>query len=334
MGRFLDEEKQRYVDYKASTGDLPEDARAVGVYRKKSRPFCLPGHLAEFNLFDGIREDVQDYFEEYEIKWHDGKDGKPSNHLCDSQVCCVNFLYPFSHRPEALASLFRRMYPTIGSILKIGPDGRYVAHEWNGAQNYLGERVPGHGRRTRGANFTSADAAVFFEHNDGTRQFVLIEWKYTETYSPVDLHYSHSGTDRTEIYRHLYDQEDFPLHKDLVGEFKSLFFEPFYQLMRQQLLANEMEKAGELAAHKVSLLHLAPAANPQFNRVTSPSIMQLGDSVVEIWKRLVKDRSHFHSASVEDLFGKFDIASHPEMRPWWDYAGSRYPWFRRLEDNT
>ena len=25
--------------------------------------------------------------------------------MCDSQVCCVNFLYPFADKPEALAAL-------------------------------------------------------------------------------------------------------------------------------------------------------------------------------------------------------------------------------------
>lgn len=52
---------------------------------------------------------------------------------------------------------------------------QYVAFEWIGQENYLGERISRNGRRTRGANFTSADAAVLFERSDKKRQMVLIE---------------------------------------------------------------------------------------------------------------------------------------------------------------
>jgi hypothetical protein len=50
------------------------------------------------------------------------------------------------------------------------------------------------------------------------------------------------------------------------------FYEPFYQLMRQQLLAREMETARECGADVVSLLHIAPAQNACFQRVTSPNL--------------------------------------------------------------
>jgi hypothetical protein len=42
----------------------------------------------------------------------------------------------------------------------------------------------------------------------------------------------------------------------LIPHFDSLFFEPFYQFMRQQFLAHEMEKAHELGADEVNLLHI------------------------------------------------------------------------------
>jgi Restriction Endonuclease associating with ARP len=248
MGAFLKDEKQRYVAYKASSTQFPEPARALGTYRGKPRPFCLPLELAQFNLFDGIRDEVQAYFREYEIKWHDGRNRMPSNHLCDSQVCYVNLLYPFSRFPDALASLLRPVFPQIRRMLPLEREGQFVSHEWIGAENYLGEKMPRHGKRTRGANFTSADAAVSFESLNGSKQIVLIEWKNTETYATKDFKIAESGTDRSEIYRHLYNRVDFPLNKDLLGRFDHLFFEPFYQLMRQQLLANEMEKAAELGA--------------------------------------------------------------------------------------
>jgi hypothetical protein len=327
MGKFLKEEKDRYVQCKANSQYLPDTARAIGNYKGKARPYCLPEDQAEFNLFVEIREDVQAYFHEFEIKWHDGKNRNPSNHLCDSQVCCVNFLYSFSRHPSALRKLLMPLFPNIKSMIPLECDDMYVAHEWIGRENYLGEKIPRHGKRTRGANFTSADAAVMFNRNDGSIQFVLIEWKYTETYSIVNRKFAPSGTDRTTIYRHLFDRDDFPLKKELLPDFDALFFEPFYQLMRQQLLANEMEKAKELGADVVSLLHIAPARNHQLSRVTSPELMHLGESVIGVWQRLVKKPSRFQSIYCENLFGAFKIGEHPEMLPWWEYTTERYPWF-------
>ncbi|RPI07635.1 MAG: hypothetical protein EHM71_10125 [Zetaproteobacteria bacterium] len=141
---------------------------------------------AEENLFPEIRQAALAYFKAHGIQWHDGHDGKPSNHLCDSQVCCVNLLFPFAHRPDALAAVLRPLFPALRAMLPI-EGGQYVTFEWIGKENYLKERTGAKGTRTRGANCTSADAAVVFERTDGTRQTLLIEWKHTESYGPVPL---------------------------------------------------------------------------------------------------------------------------------------------------
>ena len=124
-------------------------------------------------------------------------------------------------------------------------NGQFVAFEWIGAENYLGEKISSNRKRTRGANFTSADAAVFFERGDGQKQFILIEWKYTESYPSTFLNFAKSGTDRTRIYAHLYDRVECPVDKELLHNFDHLFCEPFCQLMRQLFLAHEIELAYE-----------------------------------------------------------------------------------------
>jgi hypothetical protein len=43
-------------------------------------------------------------------------------------VCCVNFLYPFAHQPQALASLLRPVEA-----------GQYMTFEWIGERDYLNE---------------------------------------------------------------------------------------------------------------------------------------------------------------------------------------------------
>lgn len=328
MGTFLASEKIPQRQFKRSDYFSPA-AQADGIYKNHAYPFCLPRVCAGENLFAGIREDALSYFERNGIKWHDGQDHKPSNHLCSSQVCCVNFLYPFADQPEALAVLLRPLFPDLSEMLPI-EDGQFVAFEWIGAENYLKEKVRGQNKRTRGANFTSADAAVFFRRADGLRQAVLIEWKYTESYATVDLQIAASGTRRTEIYRPLFDAPDCPLDKTALPAYEALFYEPFYQLMRQQFLAHEMEKAHELGADAVSLLHISPAHNQDFKFITSPQLRSLGKSATGVWSQLVKDGSRFTAAHSEELFGCFDVHPFPGLQPWWEYLTARYAWVKEF----
>ena len=329
MGKFLESEKENQKTFKADAPYFTEAARAAGHYCTKDRAYCLPVSHAKENLYPPIRDSVRCYFADHQIKWHQGRKPDPSNHMCDSQVCCVNFLYPFAHQPTSLATLLRPHYPTIGRMLPM-EDDHHVAFEWIGKKNYMGE-VSTNGVRTRGANYTSADAAVMFEHADGQRQIVLIEWKYCESYYHTNLRYAKSGTDRTTIYRHLYQRDDCPFHKHLLPSFETLFYEPFYQLMRQQFLAHEMELAHELDADIVTLLHIAPAHNQDFCRVTSPALEPLGGSPTAIWSRLTEGTERFRSVSTERLFGRLTPEMFPAMEHWLTYIRARYGWVCNAE---
>ncbi|HSN74912.1 MAG TPA: hypothetical protein VL334_07450 [Anaerolineae bacterium] len=218
MGKFLESEKPRQAEFKAAAPYFSELARSDGVYKGQSRPFCLPIEHAEQNLVPEIRETALAHFKKRKIKWHDGQNGKPSNHLCDSQVCCVNFLFPFADQPAALARVFQPFFPELELMLPV-EDGLFVSFEWIGQENYLGEKISRNGQRTRGANFTSADSIVMFKRKDMQRQVVLIEWKYTESYGGSFLKFSKSGTDRTEIYRHLFERTDCPIRKVVLPSF-------------------------------------------------------------------------------------------------------------------
>ncbi|GAH89826.1 unnamed protein product, partial [marine sediment metagenome] len=320
MGKFLESEKHRQTKLKANSPYFTEKARLDGVYKRKLRPFCLPLDYAEENLFPEIRQTAPAYFADYGIKWHDGLNSKPSNHLCDSQVCCVNFLFPFAQKPRILAEVLRPIFPKLQEMLPI-ENGQYIAFEWIGLENYLGEKISHSGKRTRGANFTSADAAVMFKRSDGKQQIVLIEWKYTESYGRTNLKVSKKGTDKTKIYKPFYLQNDCPLNKDLLPSFDSLFYEPFYQLMRQQFLAHEMEKANELGADMVNVLHIAPVQNTDFHRITSPELSKLGETAIDVWKKLVRIENRFISVSTEQLFYNLFANHLLKIQAWRDYIG-------------
>jgi hypothetical protein len=328
MGKFLECEKPKQAQFKANSPYFSDTARSEGIYKKrKPHSFCLPIEFAEQNLVPEIRETALSHFAEHRIKWHDGQNGKPSNHLCSSQVCCVNFLFPFADKPNELAQVFRLIYPEVEKMLPV-ENGRYVSFEWIGKENYLGEKISRNGLRTRGALFTSADSIVMFERKDKKRQVVLIEWKYTESYGGTFLKYADSGTDRTAIYGHLFEKADCPINKDILPSFDSLFYEPFYQFMRQQFLANEMEKAREMDANIVSVLHIAPEHNDDFRKVTSPELKKLGESATGIWKKLVKTEGRFISVSTEKLFGTLSETQLPEIKSWVEYIHARYTWVR------
>lgn len=327
MSCFLESEKPRQAVFKKTSVYFSEDARADGLYRGRLRPFCLPGKYAEENLFPAIRRTALAHFAHNQIKWHQPQGGKPSNHLCGSQVCCVNFLFPFVDKPDALATLLQPIFPNLKRMLPI-ECGRYVTFEWIGQQNYLGEKISRNGKRTRGALYTSADAIVRFERTDGKQQIVLIEWKYTESYGGASLVIAKSGTDRTGIYKPLYQQSNCPIDKSRLDDFSALFHEPFYQLMRQQFLAYEMEKAHEMGADRVTVLHIAPAANCCFQQVKSAPLKHLGDTVTGIWSALVPEPGSFISISTEKLFGPLWVSQPLELAEWLAYTGARYAWVR------
>jgi hypothetical protein len=329
MGKFLESERDRQARFKQASADFSGAARQNGAYAGQPRPFCLPPSLAKENLFSGIRAEADEWFYHHKIKWQDGLNGRPSNHLCDSQVCCVNFLFAFTAQPESLATLLKPIFPESKQMLPV-EDGKFVTFAWIGKKNYLNERVRPEGSRTRGANFTSADAAVRFERADGRKQIVLIDWKYTESYHSIHLKADPSGKDRTAIYRELFEKVDCPINKIVLPSFETLLFEPFYQLMRQQLLAHAMEKAGELDADIVSLLHIAPAHNTDYRKVTSPGLKPLGDTATSVWARLVSPVAdgvdRFQHVGTEGLFAPLLVAPPSGMDPWAEYLKARYPW--------
>ncbi len=307
---FRDREKRRLGPLKQEL--FSETARRDGMYRSARREFCLHEDFRSENLEPGIRDAALAYFEDRDIGWHDGKRNEPSNHLCCSQSCCVNFWFPFMQAPEQLGVVLRGLGYDVAEMLVIDADGAlrhgsspYVAFEWIGERNYLGELLRGEeapdGARTRGANFTSLDFCMKFRRSDGRIQVVAGEWKYTENYAKdVDLRYSRSGTDRLDrVYRKHLVKPDCQIAGD--ATFESLFFDPFDQLMRQQLLCTAMERCREMNADVVSLLHVAPRANRDLmKRVTSKGLEGVGSDVHRIWDALTL-RGRFKGVATEDL---------------------------------
>lgn len=309
---FRDREKRRLLPLKREL--FSEQACQCGLYRGERRKFCLHEDSSAENLEAGIRDEVLAYFADRGIGWHQGKGNGPSNHLCCSQSCCVNFWFPFVQAPDQLGSVLQGLGYDVEEMLVIDGDSKlrngdypYVAFEWIGERNYLGELLRGKvapdNKRTRGANFTSLDFCFRFRRSDGRIQLLAGEWKYTEYYARRNcLRYSRSrsNTDRLDrIYREHLDKRDCQIAGDVPHE--SLFFDPFDQLMRQQLLCSATERSGEMEADVVSLLHVAPQANRELmKRVTSEKLESKGSDIHEIWDALTRP-DRFKGIDTEDL---------------------------------
>ena len=327
MGKFLESEKTSQSQFKRDSPSFSSGGRQKGEWDGAPQLFCLPARRADENLFPGFRTEAVEWFRSHQIIWHDNQNGRPSNHLCDGQVCCVNFLFAFADSPEPLAALLRPVFPGLKRMLPV-EDGKFVTFEWIGAKNYMNERMRPDRPRTRGATFTRTAAVVAFEQADGRNQIALIEWNYTESYHSIRIKPSSRGTDRTAIYQDLFDQPECPLDQEQIPVFDALLFEPFYQLMRQQFLAQKMERGRELNAEIVSLLHIAPAHNTDFRKVTSPSLKALGNTAMNVWDRLVRvqEPRRFRSVSTEALFAPLLKMPPAGLEAWAGYINQRYPW--------
>jgi len=335
---FRDKEKKRYKELKPKL--FSPEAQRNGTYRGLPRDFCLDDQCSAENLYFGIRDEAIGYFRDRNIRWHDGKENgrQPSNHLCCSQSCCINFLFPLVQRPDLIKAIFAKYYPDVEAPLPIVedkplPDGThpFMAFEWIGTHDYLGEAIRKKMRRTRGANFTSADFAFRFKENNGHIHLVLGEWKYTEACGRTYKGSGRSGDVRRNNYIDFFKDSKgvFSNNSTKDSLYDSLFYEPFYQLMRLQLLAQVMEASDgkEMGADEVSVLHICPKANNEFRENVAPDYLKgkfPGKDVLEVWKELVPS-DKFMSLSVEDLL-KTMQGTGIEEREWLDYAMSRYGW--------
>lgn len=342
-------EERRQVALKSKL--FSEEVSRSGTYGSCQKPkeVCLSKGCESENLHASVRKSAVQYFRVRCIPWHS------IGHLLCSQSFCVNAWFPFYNRKDLLAAVLRELGYSVQEVLPFESDHyselrrqgwrladdsdwstdrplskideHYLAFEWVGEKNYLGElrgrNVAGHASRTRGQNFTSADFAVRFRREDDQIQIVLGEWKYTESYRAVGKRVSESGVDRLErIYRHPLETANCQVKLPAGIEPDALFYDPFDQMTRAQLLASAMEREKEMGATVVSTLNIAPRANLELiGQITSSGLKRLGTDIHAVWSALVvPDR--FRGCYTEDLLPiQTRNAPSPE---WASYLTVRY----------
>jgi hypothetical protein len=297
---YIEQQRQKAIEQR----DVLFHDPGNGIYRDKEREFVLSD--PKLNLWEGIREGAIRYFMQNDIVWWPGST-KPTGHLLSSQVACVNHLFPLMKNPYLAAPVLRQAIPDLTGALRF--DCGYVEFEAVGERNYLGERS-----HQRGANSTSIDALMIGVKEDDTRILIGIEWKYTESY-PSKSKYIPA---RADIYDPLIMASDSPIN---VEDPACLYYEPFYQLMRQLLLLSEMVKAEEYSCTDFIHLHVIPEGNDALlNKNTSPGLS--GADLCTAWRSVLKEPEKYVVISPEKLLAP--SAEAYDMPSLYGYLDKRY----------
>lgn len=280
--------------------------------------------------FDPVHADaIRDFFRysddegAQEIGWH-----TRSNHGASSQACCVNFLFPMARDPALLSRWVDHVMGIEG--VEVQPIDRrcaedwYLTFEWFPAVDYLNE-ANSRGARTRGANSTSVDAALRYVH-EGKSNLLLVEWKYTEAYgSKRTASHERGDETRERRYANLWRRPHGPVRIDAPVRLSDFFLDPWYQLLRQQMLAYhcEVDPLGDF--DRVTVLHVSPSDNTGLKEAKGKLREKTGTAnVFEAFVGLLEPafRDRFRAISTETAFALPAFAKRCDSHAW---LQSRYP---------
>jgi hypothetical protein len=259
----------------------------AGIFFRKEREFVLQD--ATLNLWAGIRNDAMEYFKRNAIAWWMGDEhSEPTGHLLSSQVACINHLYFARQRKDVATAVLKNLSEEIEEAVPV--DDGYIEFEVIGANNYLNEKS-----HIRGANSTSLDAVMVGKKSSGSNILILIEWKYTEEYREESKYIP----ERYKLYNKLLEEESCPI---VTEDYGSLYYEPFYQLMRQTLLGWKMVQHGEYLCDEYIHLHVIPEGNVELKeRITSPNLRSKGGNMSDAWKSVLRDRLRYIAITPEEF---------------------------------
>ncbi len=287
-----------------------------GIYRNEPRPFVLIDPVR--NLWGNIREDIIAYFDANNIVWWPGSH-EPTGHMLSSQVSCVNHLFFLRNDKEAALRILKNIDANFTEVCA-DFEGGYIGFEVVSNNSYLGE-VPVGRRQTRGAHCTSVDAMMTGILNSGKKIQILFEWKYTEFYGNKCFADGSSGETRKANYNHLIVDKDSPINCTV--NLDNLYYEPFYQIMRQTLLAWQMvrNKNAELNADDWLHLDVIPENNLKLRyQVQAPDLLQTG--IEDAWKAQLKEPQKYNTITPQRLLKPFLFD--PKYRSLINYLNTRY----------
>lgn len=312
------ERQQKLIENSDIFNGTPGGGRFIG----KERPFVLTN--GESNLYSHIRSEAFTYFKENGIGWWGGF--KPSGHVLSSQIACLNHLFAIRNDAEALLSVLNNMRNEFTEVLPIASDKTpaYIGFEVVSDEDHLNEGAP-----NRGSNCTSIDAFIYARHKSGELWLIPIEWKYTEHYNNQDKSdedregepkgSNGKGKERMSRYNNFITES--AQLKTLDAYAGSIYYyEPFYQLMRQTLWAENMVRNKEnerLKADNYLHVHVIPSENDEL-LWKEYKVSRKG--MEESWRDMLIDQSKYVIIDPKTLMSP-TASKYPELH---EYLGSRY----------
>lgn len=286
---FKENERARHEMLLGNSNNVVFPANVIGGgwYYGKERPFCIQKGKEDFNLYKGIRDGVKQYFDKEHIAFWGNQNGVP-NHTLSSQVACLNHLFAVRDDKDTVLKIAEEITnrKDLKGMLPVecDKDPQYIAFEVVSQQDHLNEG----NALQRGAFCTSIDAVMLADLEEEKKLLIIIEWKYTELYNRNDksresdpnksMQPEAKGIERLNRYCKLITESEYlksitdiscenelGLDDEILPYRSSIYFqEPYYQLMRQTLWAEQMIKyqsVEKIKATEFMHIHVVPEKN-------------------------------------------------------------------------
>lgn len=327
MKSFKAGERRRQMSLMSSS-DLFDGDKGYGRFGHGNWPFVL--ECGAKNIYAPVRDAVMEYFRANGIAWWKGTE--PSGHILSSQIACLNHLFAVRNDRKAVLDILngiRNEFVDVEQIpCDVAPQG-YISFEVVSKFDNLNEN-----QNTRGSNCTSVDAVIYAKHRDGSRWIIPIEWKYTESYPDVDK--SKEGVSRSEEgaladngvckgvvrmnrYNKLITESEQLRTLDDYGG--SIYYqEPFYQLMRQTLWAEQIirhKDREQFDANEFMHVHVIPSRN---HNLLHRTYKVSGRNMEDSWRAMLSDQSRYVIVDPEVLMTPVKD-KYPHL---WAYLKLRY----------
>jgi hypothetical protein len=319
MSKYQEFERNRAINKIKSKSSIFYGATGGEYFRNIKRDFVIKEK--EKNFYEKIYFDVVAYFEKNDIGWWGGK--KPTGHVLSSQIACLNHLFYIKNDKKTVLDILSSFSKDFIDVLKIKTDIHnpgFIQFEAVSDKDHLNEGTP-----KRGQNCTSIDALIYAKHKDGSLWLILIEWKYTE-------HYNNSNKATDGCFNNPLNCEGRKRrirYTKLICNSKQLknsdhfcyYFEPFYQLMRQTLWAEQMIKnksTETLKADNYLHIHVIPSENED---LLNKNYKCSGLNMETTWRNHLVDKNKYIIISPKELFKNLDIKKYHDL---YFYLNERY----------
>ena len=287
------------------------------------------------NLYPTLRgaQGVRRFFDECAVTWWRCRDfdaaeeNGPTRNMASSQIACVNFVLPLAEIEDGLLAVLSSIDDDVTGVVTIedpsAGTSSPVELEWIG----LGHALEGEAERRRGEFSTSVDAFLVAETGKARRAY-LLEWKYTESYGENDKGRGRKGQTRRRRYGEPYATS--PAFRDRVP-LDAWLHDPFYQLMRQRLLADRMVAWREFGVSEAKVVLVLPDGNDGYRRsMTSPALRAAFPDAVTVEEVTraamnVPDRD-FAVVSQHAMAESVRARCGGAVRHWSEYHLDRYGW--------